>query len=249
MALLLIISLASCGNNVPANSVFSPEDINGKTIAVAKGTASAALALEFTDGTSTVSVYETLADASAALKAGAADCLVTDSSRAKKAATHGLKVLDDYMVSRDFAFMVALENSDLVSDINSALSDITYDGVTDKIISGYTAGETGIYDPKEEEFSAYITLGVRTDFPPYAYIDDEGDIVGIDVELARAVCDYIGIGLNVVELNADELVTAVQTGRVDMAMSGSYSGSGADGKVVFSNSYTTCTQSIIVRKK
>lgn len=249
LAAALIISLTSCGTSVAPNSVFSPEDMMGKTVAVVSGTPSAALALEYTDGTSTISVYETLSDATAALKAGAADCLVTDSSRTKKAATHGLKALEEPMVSRDFAFMAALENSDLVSDINSALTALTTSGTVAAIINGYMDGETGIYEPTQEEFSAYITLGVRTDLPPYAYIDDEGEISGIDIELARAVCDYIGVGLNVVELASDELLSAVQSGQVDMAMSGSYESDDTSGKVVFSASYATCTQSVIVRKK
>ncbi len=247
MTFLMIISLSSCGDSVPRNSVFSPEDLPGKNVAVAQNAVASALVTEFTNGGAAISVYPNLDDAVTALRAGLADCVVADSS--SKISKRGVKILDEPMMSRDFAFMAALENSDLVSDINSALAALRDNGVLSSIIDGWLSGSGSDYKPKEEEFSAYITLGVRTDFPPYAFIDENGGIAGMDVDIARAVCDYIGVGLNVLDIPADSLMSSVQSGRIDMAMSGSSPSGESEGKVRFSEPYTTCTQVIIVRKK
>ena len=35
-------------------------------------------------------------------------------------------------------------------------------------------------------------VGFDAEYPPYGYMDDEGNYTGFDLELAQAVCEYYG---------------------------------------------------------
>ena len=38
-----------------------------------------------------------------------------------------------------------------------------------------------------------LTMGTNATFPPYEFTDDNGDIVGIDAEIAAAVAEKLGL--------------------------------------------------------
>ncbi len=50
----------------------------------------------------------------------------------------------------------------------------------------------------------YIEIGVYEDFAPYSWRDSSGQLVGVDVDLARLVADELGVALRVTDLPADE---------------------------------------------
>ena len=63
-----------------------------------------------------------------------------------------------------------------------------------------------------------LTMGSSIDFAPYEYYDDAtGDIVGIDVEIAQAVCDKLGYELVIEDMQFDSIIAAVVSGKVDFA--------------------------------
>ena len=64
-----------------------------------------------------------------------------------------------------------------------------------------------------------LTMGCSADFAPYEFYDGE-TIVGIDAEIAKAVCDKLGYELEISDMDFDTIITAVSTGKVDFGMSG-----------------------------
>ncbi|MBQ8507618.1 MAG: transporter substrate-binding domain-containing protein [Clostridia bacterium] len=92
-----------------------------------------------------------------------------------------------------------------------------------------------------------ITMGSSIDFPPYEYYDDEtGDIVGIDVEIAKAVAEKLGCELEIVDMQFDSIIAAVVSGKVDIGMSGFTVTEERKQSVDFSSTYTTAVQSVVV---
>ncbi len=65
------------------------------------------------------------------------------------------------------------------------------------------------------------TLIVGSDFtwPPFEYIDDEGEYAGFDVELMRMIAEEIGVEVVWENLAWDSLFTKVIDGQVDLAIS------------------------------
>ena len=96
-------------------------------------------------------------------------------------------------------------------------------------------------------FAKTLTMGSSIDFAPYEYYDDEtGEIVGIDVEIAQAVCDALGYELEIEDMQFDSIIMAVVSGKVDFGMSGFTITEERKQNVNFSTPYTTAVQAIIV---
>lgn len=92
-----------------------------------------------------------------------------------------------------------------------------------------------------------LTMVTNASFPPYEYYDGE-TIVGIDVEIATAICQKLGYELAVSDMEFDSLVSAVQSGKADFAMAGMTVTEERSQMVNFSQSYATGIQAIIVKE-
>ena len=92
-----------------------------------------------------------------------------------------------------------------------------------------------------------LTMGSSCDFPPYEYYDDEtGEIVGIDAEVAAAICEKLGCELEIVDMDFDAIIPAITTGKIDFGMAGMTVTEERKQSVDFSTTYTTAKQSVIV---
>ena len=77
----------------------------------------------------------------------------------------------------------------------------------------------------------------------------EGDkIVGIDVEMAQAVCDKLGYELKVEDMEFNAIMNAVASGKADMGVAGMTVTEDRKENANFTDTYTTAKQVIIVRK-
>ena len=92
------------------------------------------------------------------------------------------------------------------------------------------------------------TLYMATEgtFPPYEYYDGD-KLVGIDVEVAGAIAEKLGMKLEVVDIAFDSIVSGVQAGKYDMGMAGMTVTDERKEQVNFSDSYATGVQVVIVK--
>ncbi len=65
-----------------------------------------------------------------------------------------------------------------------------------------------------------ITVGTSPDYPPFETVDDAGNIIGFDIDLMQAIAAEMGVTVEFKPMNFDTIVTAVQSGQVDIGMSG-----------------------------
>ncbi|MBE6825042.1 MAG: transporter substrate-binding domain-containing protein [Ruminococcaceae bacterium] len=94
-----------------------------------------------------------------------------------------------------------------------------------------------------------LVMGTNAAFPPYEYYDEDGEtIIGIDAEIAQAVADKIGMTLTIKDMEFDSLLTAVQSGAVDIVFAGLTVTDERKESVDFSITYATGIQVIIVPK-
>ncbi len=92
-----------------------------------------------------------------------------------------------------------------------------------------------------------MVMGTNAAFPPYEFVDDNGGFAGIDVEIATAVAEKLGMTLTVKDMEFDSLLTAVQSGSIDVALAGMTVTDERKQSVNFSDTYATGIQSIIVK--
>ena len=92
-----------------------------------------------------------------------------------------------------------------------------------------------------------LVMATNAEFPPYEY--REGDsIVGIDVEIAQAIANDMGMELLIEDMAFDSVIAAVQTGKADMGIAGLTVDEDRLANVNFSNSYTTAAQVVIIKE-
>lgn len=88
--------------------------------------------------------------------------------------------------------------------------------------------------------------GFDKDFPPYSYIDDNGETTGFDVELAQAVCEINGWEYEGVPVNWDSKDAELQSGSIDCIWSGFTLSPDRKDKYAWSEPYSINTIKIMV---
>jgi ABC-type amino acid transport substrate-binding protein len=248
LLLALLISLCSCGSGVPGNSVFSESDLSNRNVGVISGSIAAG-STKLHGYTNSVTGYENEEVLLKALESGDIDCAVLDYNFAdalqKKSAK--VKMLDEPFIDESYCFIAAKENITLTEDINSALSQLIENGTLEAIIEGYTNQSDFKYESVLTETDGSISILADTSNMPYV-IETESGSTGLDIDIAVAVCDILGIGLEIIPMNeTDDPIEIVKNGGADIAMGLVFNESDAQ-KVDFSDSYFTSTQMILVRK-
>lgn len=272
----LIGVFAGCGGNegndlsdsetgkANAAAIKSADDLWGKKIGVQLGTTGDVFASDYEDadeakkaGDKEVAVIERYnkgADAVLALSQGKIDCVIIDNEPAKAliAATNGLNILEEEFAVEDYAIAMK-KGSELKAKINAALADLKADGTVDKIIKNYigddTKGKTPYVSPEGlERPNGILKMGTEAQFPPYEYYAENQEIVGLDVDLARAVADKLGMTLEIVDMQFNGILDSIKTGKVDVGIAGMTVTEDRLLEVDFSDTYTTATQVIIVKK-
>jgi len=184
------------------------------------------------------------------LRSGDIDCVIMESTTAAELVsnTSGVRILSEPLLVYDLRFVIPKENSRLVIAVDLVLEELDRNGMLRGLYNKYFAGRNFTYEPPEETEprSGTLTVALPPDSPPLSFKDDDGRLIGMDVELAIAIGDILGVELRVLEYDAWELVTAVWHGRADLAL-GWHPGEG-EGLINTSEPYATVIQVVIVRR-
>ncbi len=92
-----------------------------------------------------------------------------------------------------------------------------------------------------------LIMATNAEFPPYEFKDGDG-FAGIDVEIAGAIADKLGLELEIADVEFGSIIGGVQSGKFDMGMAGMTVTDERLESVNFSTSYATGIQSIIVKE-
>lgn len=95
-----------------------------------------------------------------------------------------------------------------------------------------------------------ITMGTNAAFPPFEFIGGAtgDDVVGFDVEIAKAIAKKAGAELIIADMEFDTLLTALNAGKVDFVIAGMTINEKREKSVSFSDPYYEATQVVIVGK-
>ena len=90
-----------------------------------------------------------------------------------------------------------------------------------------------------------LVMATNAAFPPYEYVEN-GEYVGIDVEIAQAIAKELGMELEIKDVEFGSIIAGVESGKFDMGMAGMTVTEERKQSVNFSDTYATAVQSIIV---
>ena len=91
-----------------------------------------------------------------------------------------------------------------------------------------------------------LVMATNAAFPPYEFYEGN-EVVGIDAEIAAAIAEKLGMEIKIEDMEFGSIITAVQSGKVDMGMAGMTVNEDRLVNVDFTNSYATGYQVVIVK--
>ena len=257
LAATMVLSFAACGDGGKetegaGSEITCIEDLVGKDVGVQEGTTGDIYATDDENiGEEHVVRYKTGFEAVQALQTGKIDAVIIDDQVAKSFvdANEGLKILETPYAEEDYALYINMKETQLLEDINKAIAEIQNNGVLQDIVDFYIAGDTSADAYHEQKAASFpngkLEIGVNIAFPPYEFYEGEA-VWGIDAAMCRAIGDIIGMEIQFSDMEFAASLTAVQTGKIKMAMGAITVTDERAETGNFTNTYYTGKQVIIV---
>lgn len=63
-----------------------------------------------------------------------------------------------------------------------------------------------------------LIVGVKNDYKPWGFLEPSGEIVGLEIDLAKEVAEEIGVGLEMLPVTAANRIEFLRQGRIDMIL-------------------------------
>lgn len=133
-------------------------------------------------------------------------------------------------------------------------STASSEAASEPAASESTASSEAASDATSDTASAEVTtvepgkliMSTNAAFPPYEMTADDGSFEGIDVEIAGAIAEKLGLELQIDDMDFDAALLAAQTGKSDMVMAGVTVTEDRQTVMDFSDSYAAGIQVVIV---
>jgi len=101
---------------------------------------------------------------------------------------------------------------------------------------------------EEIEADGKLVVATNATFPPYEFRDDNGNFAGIDIEIIQAVGEYLGLEVEITDIEFDAIITSVSSGKADIGIAGMTVTEDRLKNVDFSDTYATGRQVVTPAK-
>ncbi len=158
------------------------------------------------------------------------------------------KVIDIQLTSEQYAFAVNPNDAELLNSVNAFLAEIKENGKFDEVINNYFGDGTPVEITSAVEDSSKDQLIVVTEpgFEPFEYMSGD-KYVGIDMEFAQLLADYLGKELVIKSIDFDAIFSTLNTNGADIGMAGITVNEARATLVSFSDTYYDAAQKLIVK--
>ncbi len=95
---------------------------------------------------------------------------------------------------------------------------------------------------------ATLIIGMDATYPPFEFVNDQGQITGISAEIGQQIAKRIGKPVEFRNMNFDGLIPALQTGQIDLIISSVTANDERRRSIDFSDPYVKTGLSILVAK-
>jgi len=114
----------------------------------------------------------------------------------------------------------------------------------------FAAGESTRISPVLDRILAKkeLVVGTAASMPPLNMTTKDGQIVGLEMDLARYFAEGMGVKLTLKPMNFNDLLPALEAGQVDMILSSMTITPGRNLKVAFLGPYFVSGKSILTKK-
>ena len=100
---------------------------------------------------------------------------------------------------------------------------------------------------ESEAAGGVLVMATNAEFPPYEYHEGQ-EIIGIDVDIAKAIAAELGMELEIEDVAFDSIIPEITSGKADIGLAGITVTEDRKVSVDFSDTYTKASQMIIVKE-
>jgi polar amino acid transport system substrate-binding protein len=112
------------------------------------------------------------------------------------------------------------------------------------LLAGCGPAEQNEWEQIEDE--GVIVVGTSADYPPFEYIDENGNFAGFDVVLMEEVADRLGVEVEWQDIAFDGLIGSLQSNKIDAAIAAMSATAERDEQVDFSINYYVGKDAVLV---
>ena len=98
---------------------------------------------------------------------------------------------------------------------------------------------------KDVQKAGKLTVATSPDFPPFESLEG-GEVVGIEPDIMKLICDKLGVELEVVQMDFDSVLIGIQAAKYDCAASGITVTPDREKNMLFTDPYYNAAQVIVV---
>lgn len=244
---VLVLSSAACGST--ATKITTIADLDGIVVGTQLGTTGDTIANEQIKAKS-VEAFKLFVDAIQSLKQGKVNAVIMDRFTAEvfTAQNADLQIVDVGFDAEQYAIAVDKGNTELKAQIDEVLAGMQADGSLAKIVDSHANEGGAAADLNVGAAGGKLIMGTSAGFPPFEYLNDQNEVIGVDVDIMAAVAKKLDKELVVENMDFDGLIPALNSGKIEAIAAGMTVTEERKVNVDFSNTYFDASQVVVVKK-
>lgn len=174
--------------------------------------------------------------------------------------TKKLVILDEPLTTEPYGFAAKKGNDALIQAVNKELTAMLADGtiksIFEKYNAPYTAPEASQTTSEQVEATddslkkvldaGKLVIATSPDFPPFENLEDDGSIVGIEIDILNLICEKLGVKLEIQQMDFDSILPGLTAGKYDLGVSGFTATEERKQNSLFTDPYCLAAISIVV---
>ncbi|MBS1169975.1 MAG: amino acid transporter rane protein, family / amino acid transporter substrate-binding [Burkholderiaceae bacterium] len=250
LCMAMVMALAGCGKGERVITVL--DDAHDKRIGVMTGAIGEEIA-KTRFPKAEVKSFDDIMDGVAAIKSGQIDAIITALPTAINIAKRNpeLQMLSERIGNEDTAVAIRKGDDQLLSDVNRVIAELERDGTLASMQQRWLKTDLSPYEEVNiavPNGGKPIKVGVSATREPLSFVDRDGRVTGLDGELARRIGASLQRPVEFHDMKFMALIPALQSGKVDLIISGMNATTERKKSVNFSQAYFANAQVMIVRK-
>ena len=199
------------------------QQIDGKRICVLTGSAGDLAARKYFPKSRFITLTAA-ADAALAIKSNKADAFIYDKSVLLNLVEKNpeLVILDQPVAKLEVAAAIKKENTELLAEMNRALSDLKKEGALQRLrvkwVDSKYAATPQLPPISGAHAKGVLKMGTCANLEPFSF-QANGVFTGLDIELSRLIGERLGKKIEIIDMNFEALIPALQSGKIDFALS------------------------------
>lgn len=244
ISIVLCVCFVFCLSSCDTDSVLPSTE---KIIAVKYGSNNEQACEQYSDYTKVT--YNSSSDVVLAIENRKADFGILDSFELASFlyADRKIKEMELCRFSVDYCAYFSLGNEALQEAFNEAIKELKNDGTLNEIQNNWLSGKE-YSDFKDNSKNRTLTMLCDPSFQNRVFVSGNGDVIGLDVDIARSICDYLGYDLEIITADFDEMFMKLQEGEGDFIISACEVNEERAEYYLLSDSYFTLSFHLIERK-